>query len=515
MSVGLPGLMNDLLMDAFENVGKVVVAAGRLFADDGGPKQSPADLTRETLFGTAGSPPQSPAPSPTTPDGGSGGLETGAQGAGDEYNTNSDGAALTDAKLAEMVKQIFASNQAARDKVFAILAEIQNKQKQIGPELGDPASVTLFQQFIDQKFGEIQKILNDTQVDAKTQAAILDALADEYRNSGPQRDEDGGQGASGGDDAAAAGGDPAAAGGDPAAAGGDPAAVGGTDPLMDPLAGMGPLGGGVGMDPLSAMGPALAGLGSLPGAMGGLGGSPLDALGPALGSLGQLGSLANGFGDKPAEDTKLDDGFSDKPADGVEPPGGEPTDGFNDAHEQKGEPGTEPVGSSAPDNRSDPAAAPAEPAPETAVPASASTPAAPADAGRQVTMPDGSIVTAGDDKTAAAMRAVLSGSGVTDAFNGVDVQLPPPGTPVTAPVDPARLQPGCLGNFESREPVMAMGNGKIWMDGQLQPIGVLGSSSDFLGWSKPPTAAATALAAPAAPVVPAAPVTASAPPAAT
>ena len=258
----------------------------------------------------------------------SGGLETGAQGAGDEYNTNSDGAALTDAKLAEMVKQIFASNQAARDKVFAILAEIQNKQKQIGPELGDPASVTLFQQFIDQKFGEIQKILNDTQVDAKTQAAILDALADEYRNSGPQRDEDGGQGAGGGDDAAAAGGDPAAAGGDPAAAGGDPAAAAGTDPLMDPLAGMGPLGGGMGMDPLSAMGPALAGLGSLPGAMGGLGGSPLDALGPALGSLGQLGSLANGFSDKPAEDTKLDDGFSDKPADDADPASGEPTDGL-------------------------------------------------------------------------------------------------------------------------------------------------------------------------------------------
>ena len=120
---------------------------------------------------------------------GEGGLDTGATGAGDQYNGSAGAAQLTDAKLAEMVKQIFASNQAARDKVFAILAEIQNKQKQIGPELGDPASVTLFQQFIDQKFGEIQNILNDTQVDAKTQAAILDALADEYRNSGPQRDE--------------------------------------------------------------------------------------------------------------------------------------------------------------------------------------------------------------------------------------------------------------------------------------------------------------------------------------
>jgi hypothetical protein len=39
----------------------------------------------------------------------------GAQTAGDEYNTNNGAAALTDEKLAEMVKQIFASNQAARE----------------------------------------------------------------------------------------------------------------------------------------------------------------------------------------------------------------------------------------------------------------------------------------------------------------------------------------------------------------------------------------------------------------
>ena len=50
----------------------------------------------------------------------------------------------TDEKLAEVLKQIFVSNQAARDKVLAILSEIQTKQQQIGPELGDPAAVTAF-----------------------------------------------------------------------------------------------------------------------------------------------------------------------------------------------------------------------------------------------------------------------------------------------------------------------------------------------------------------------------------
>ena len=59
------------------------------------------------------------------------------------------------------------------------------------------------------------------------------------------------------------------------------------------------------------------------------------------------------------------------------------------------------------------------------------------------------------------------------------------------------MPPGSVGRFESREPVMAMGNGKIWMDGQLQPISALGSTTDFLGWSKPPTQAGAPAAVPA------------------
>jgi hypothetical protein len=118
-----------------------------------------------------------------------------------------------------------------------------------------------------------------------------------------------------------------------------------------------------------------------------------------------------------------------------------------------------------------------------------------------VTLPDGRLVSAPDDKIAAAMRSVLSGTSVPDAFRAVDLPLPPPGTPVIDPADPAHLDPGSLAQFGSREPVMAMGGGKIWLDGQLQPIGALGSSSDFLGWSKPPTKASpqTAAAAPPAP----------------
>jgi hypothetical protein len=475
VSVGLPGFVNNVVIDAVENIGKVLAAAGKLFADDE-PKQSPADHTNQVLFG-AGSPPAAPPP-PPTPNGDSG-LNTGATGAGENYNEGVDAAQLTDQKLAEMLKQIFASNQAARDKISSILGEISNKQKQIAPEMGDPASVRAFGQFLDQKFGEIQKVLTDAQVDAKTQAAILDALGDEYRTAGPNPPTD--IDTAGGDAAAST--DPADPGNTTPA---DPAAPS-QDPLMEPLAGMG-IGGPAAIDPLSAMGPALAGLSALPGAMGGGltgGGAPLDA----LGSLGQLGgALANrGFTDTPPDDDlKPKDDFTDKPADTTtdgKPTASDPADALKDDKDQAAPPAT-PASA-------DPTTAPT---PHDAAPASAPAPA-PGEPARNVTLPDGRVVTAPDDKIAAAMRSVLTGTSVPDAFKAADLPLPPPGSPVLDPADPAHLDPGSLAQFESREPVMAVGGGKIWLDGQLQPIGALGSSSDFLGWSKPPTKAGAQSAA--------------------
>jgi hypothetical protein len=486
VSVGLPGFVNNVVMDAIENIGKVLAAAGKLFADHE-PKQSPADHTNQVLFGPAGPP---TAPAPPTPNGDSG-LNSGATSAGENYNAGVGAAQLTDQKLAELLKQIFASNQAARDKVSSILSEITNKQRQIAPEMGDPASVTAFGQFLDQKFGEIQKVLADAQVDGKTQAAILDALGDEYRANGTHPPTGGNSTTAQGDaDSGATGTSTEPAGTGDTAPAGDSAA--GQDPLMDPLAAMG-IGSPTGMDPLSAMGPALAGLSALPGAMGGGlagGGAPLDA----LGSLGQLGALAGrGFADAPPADTdtKPKDGFSDKPADTTtdgKPTASDPADALKD-DQHHGQPATAPAGNS------DPSAPP--PTPHDAAPASAPAPA-PGDPARTVTLPDGRVVTAPDDKIAAAMRSVLSGTSVTDAFKAVDLPLPPPGTPVIDPADPAHLDPGSLAQFQSREPVMAMGGGKIWLDGQLQPIGALGSSSDFLGWSKPPAKASpqTAAAAP-------------------
>ena len=102
-----------------------------------------------------------------------------------------------------------------------------------------------------------------------------------------------------------------------------------------------------------------------------------------------------------------------------------------------------------------------------------------------VQMPDGSPVTAPSAQHATAMRAVLNGATVADAWKQANVQLAPPGTPVTAPADPAHLVPGEVAQFKSRDPVMYMGNGKIWLDGQLQPQSAL-PTGGFLAGRTPP-----------------------------
>lgn len=487
-----PSIVGDVLEPAIENAVKVVTAVGRVFSDDDHPpSETPAQRTNAALFGPGG-PPAAPPPAPTPPADSAGGLNDGATNAGDEHNKTVDGAALTDDKLAALLKQIFEKNQQSRDKVNAILAEIQAKSKQIAPEMGDPASVMAFQKYMDQKFSEIQKLLSDSQVDAKTQAAIMDALGEEYRTSGPPADKGGSGSGGGGEGSGGGGSDAGPPPGDPGVApAGDPGAAG-TDPLTDPLAGMGPMGmGGMGgMDPMSS----LAGLGSaLPGMLGGLsggGGSPLDSLGGALGGLGSaLPGLASQFGDKNGADDKSadDDKFSDNKS---QEKGDKPDDEqFKDQPKSE-----EPPAETKSEEKGQPAPG-AEPVSNT--PAAAAPAAAPSVDPKTVSLPDGTTVTAGDDQRAAALKAVVNGSSVSAAYGD---QIPPAGSPVMNPVDRNSLKPGDYAQFEAKPAVMYMGNGKIWLDGRLQQIGAMPSSSDFLGWTGPPaTGGVTQATVPASP----------------
>lgn len=499
MTFGLPSLPNiveDVLEPAVVNAVKVVTAVGRVFSDDDHPpSQTPLQRTNTALYGPGG-PPAAPPTAPAPPADQAGGLNDGATNAGDQYNKQIDGAALTDDKLATLLKQIFESNQQARDKVNAILADIQAKSKQIAPEMGDPASVIAFQKYMDQKFGEIQKLLTDSQVDAKTQAAIMDALGQEYRTNGPKSGEGedkgsgGSEGGSGGDSSGAGGGGEAAQPPSEAVVESPPAPAAGGDPLTDPLAGMGPMGMG-GMDPVSS----LAGLGSaLPGMLGGLGagGSPLDSLGGALGGLGSaLPGLASQFSDKNGQDTaSTDDKFSDTKGDGK---ADKPDDAFKDDPGKTDDP---PASKGEGDGKAPPDPNTVQPVANT--PATAAPAAAPAVDSRTVALPDGTSVVAPDDQRSAALKSVLEGKSVSDAYGG---QIPPAGSPVMHPVDRNSLRPGDYAQFEAKPAVMYMGNGKIWLDGQLKEIRALPPSSDFLGWTGPPAAGGgTQVAVPAPPL---------------
>ena len=442
----------------------------------------------------AGAPPWGPAPwapAPQVPNGPSG-LQQGVDQAGTTYQQASGELTQTDDKLAGLLKEIFAANDETRSKISTIVTSIETARHALtsDPQMAnDPHAMALFNEFLDGQLAQIQQILDSAKVDSKKQAELLAALGDQYRgtagdpkkkgkgaNNGASGGGDGGDGDTGGDtDGGGGGGDGAGGPG----GGGNTTGGGGGGGLTDPLAGLG--GAGMG-DPLSMLGPAMAGLGSIPGALGGAAGSlPMDALG-ALGPLasGLAGQGADGFRDADAHDHGKSDDVEDGPhgkADSDGGKNGDATPGKGDTGDKNGP--TQPAGATAPGPAT-------QPAPASAVPASAGS----ADPSRVVQMPDGSPVTATTAQHAAAVRAVLNGATVSDGWKQAHVELPPPGTPVTAPADPSHLVPGQIAQFKSRDPVMYMGNGKIWLDGQLQPQSAL-PTGDFLGWVDPPQLAGT------------------------
>ncbi|UGT99243.1 DUF4226 domain-containing protein [Mycobacterium intracellulare] len=433
----------------------------------------------------AGAPPWGPAlPVPNGPSG----LQQGVDHAGTTYQQASGALTQTDDKLAGLLKQIFATNDDTRSKIGAIIGSIETARRALtsDPQMAnDPHAMALFNEFLDGQLAQIQQLLDSSKVDNKKQAELLAALGDEYRDSasGGHSKDHGNAGIAGGGDGGGAdtSGDGGGSGGGDGGAGGITTGAG-PGGLTDPLAGLSGLGGAGLGDPLSMLGPAMAGLGSIPGALGGAAGSlPMDALG-AMGPLAS-GLAGQGGGDGFKDSDGHDHGKSGDFEDGSHGKGD--GDGGKNGAASAGKDGTgdknaptQPAGTTQPQPST-------QPAPPAAVPASAG-----GDPSRVVQMPDGSAVTASTAQHAAAVRAVLNGATVSDGWKQAHVELPPPGTPVTAPADPSHLVPGQIAQFKSRDPVMYMGNGKIWLDGQLQPQSAL-PTGDFLGWVDPPQLAGT------------------------
>lgn len=97
-----------------------------------------------------------------------------------------------------------------------------------------------------------------------------------------------------------------------------------------------------------------------------------------------------------------------------------------------------------------------------------------------VRLPDGETTSVADPQLAAAMQAVADGQPVAQAFGDRGIPIPPPGMPVTAPIDVDRLRPGDIGVFTDRH-ALAVGNGRALLDGQLHAAANL-QGPGFLGW---------------------------------
>jgi hypothetical protein len=118
-----------------------------------------------------------------------------------------------------------------------------------------------------------------------------------------------------------------------------------------------------------------------------------------------------------------------------------------------------------------------------------------------VSLPDGSTVTAHTPQLAAALTANLTGQPVDAAYHQAGLDLPPPGTPITKPVDPARLSAGMIGMFRDHY-VVALSTVKALQNGAVVPLSSVGSGPDFLGWMDPAAAAPSPAPAPMPATVP-------------
>ena len=109
---------------------------------------------------------------------------------------------------------------------------------------------------------------------------------------------------------------------------------------------------------------------------------------------------------------------------------------------------------------------------------------APAEEENVVRLPGGETVTAASPELAAVITAAVAGTPIAEAFAQQHITIPPPGSPVTDPVDPHRLVGGDVGILTDRH-ALALGNGTALLDNRIQPAATV-AGPGFLGWEHPP-----------------------------
>lgn len=317
-------------------------------------------------------------------------------------------------------------------------------------DLDTPAGARDFQRFLIGKLRDIRAVVLNASLDDTSKSALMAAWTSLYDASKGQPDGPGARPSAqpvgtGADTADDSGWDPlldSLLADDPSLASEDMPAVGMPDGAPAPAPSMAPA-----PPPIPSFAPGLPGLGAMPG------GLPLpdvpggDNLDPALQGLDDEGLLDSADQPDPKGDASSD----------------EPGDAGTDA-------------------------AKAEEQPPSAGPTT-------------VTLPDGETVTAASPPLAAAIKAAVGGAAIQDAFQQQGITIPPPGTAVSEPIDPARVAPADIGMFVDRH-ALALGPGRALLDGQIQDIAAVNGPS-FLGWEHPPAAAVPAKPDPPTPTRPA------------
>ncbi|WP_141681398.1 DUF4226 domain-containing protein [Mycobacterium malmoense] len=317
-------------------------------------------------------------------------------------------------------------------------------------DLDTPAGARDFQRFLIGKLRDIRAVVLNASLDDTSKSALMAAWTSLYDASkgqpdGPDERLSAQTVGADADTAEDSGWDPlldSLLAEDPGLASEDMPGVGMTDGAPAPAPSMAP----AAVPPIPSFAPGLPSLGAMPGGLPPPGVPGGDAMDPALQALDDEGLLDS------AEADPETDASSDEPG------------------ERDGDEGTDAATAEAPSASGGPTT---------------------------VTLPDGETVTAASPQLAAAIKGAVGGAAIPDAFQQQGITIPPPGTAVPEPIDPAHVVPADIGMFVDRH-ALALGPGKALLDGQIQDIATV-SGPSFLGWEHPPAAAATAPAKPEPP----------------
>jgi hypothetical protein len=392
-----------------------------------------------------------PGPPPPSPPGSSGAAADADRADASDIGSAIDELSQLDKKSADAVAAIKEAGDSGRRALDDIVAAVDAKITELGPRLNSPAGQQELRDFLRGKLTAAKQILDEQNQIALDKAREVREIAERYGQIGTPAGSDGDAKPSDGNGGPASSASDTGSNSVPPAASPTPESApttpaGSPTPMPPMMPGMSP----------AAMMPQIPGFGG--------GGVPGGGITDPLSALGGLGHSSPDDGLKLADDPHSGSGDPSKDSphvhdDPLSPSAGDHHDAGNDASGTT-DPGTH-----------------AAAAPDTGGPA-------PAAADTDVRLPDGTTAHAPNGHAADAVRAALNGASVSQAYQQAGITVPPAGTPVLDPVAPGDLRAGDVGVWKDHL-VMALGDGKVLVSGQVQPQSSVGSGPDFLGWMRP------------------------------